>query len=119
MIATESSFNSKANAFAGKRAGYARGLMQVTDQTVKYLAGHRKELRNHLLHLEQDDLYDSNINIAAGVRWLFRKKQIADAKFKGSSWLETVMLYKGYRSMNNPRVKRFIRLYERIKSEKI
>ena len=102
MIATESSFNPKAKAFAGKRAGYARGLMQVTDQTVKYLAGHRKELRNHLLHLDQDDLYDPNANIAAGVRWLYRKKQIADVKFKGASWLETIMLYKGYRSMNHP-----------------
>lgn len=118
MIATESSFNPKAKAYAGKRAGHARGLMQVTDQTVKYLAGHRKELRNHLLHLEQDDLYDPNVNIAAGVRWLYRKKQIADAKFKEASWLETIMLYKGYRSMNHPQIKIFIRLYERIKSEK-
>lgn len=119
LIATESSFNPKAKNYAGKRSGYARGLMQVTELTVKYLAGHRKELRNHLLHIEQDDLFDPNINISAGVRWLFRKKQIADAKFKGASWLETVMLYKGRRSMNHKEVKEFIRLYERIKNEKL
>lgn len=38
MIATESSFDSKSTAFAGKRAGHARGLMQVTEpwQVKKY-----------------------------------------------------------------------------------
>ena len=118
MIFTESSFNTKAKAFAGKRAGYAIGLMQVTEQTVKYLQGHRKEIRNHFVNIDSTDLYDPVINIAAGTRWLFRKKQIADAKFGNASWLETVMLYKGYRSMNHKQVKKFIREYERIKSEK-
>lgn len=119
MIATESSFNPKSKAYAGKRAGHALGLMQVTEQTAKYLAGHRKELRNHLIHINEDDLYDPIINIAAGTRWLYRKKQIADVKFKGASWLETIMLYKGYRTMNHPQIKKFIKLYERIKSEEI
>ena len=118
MIFTESSFNPKAKAFAGKRAGDAIGLMQVTEQTVKYLQGHRKEIRNHFVNIDSTDLYDPVINIAAGTRWLFRKKQIADAKFGNASWLETVMLYKGYRSMNHKQVKKFIREYERIKSEK-
>ncbi|MBT4791724.1 MAG: transglycosylase SLT domain-containing protein [Halobacteriovoraceae bacterium] len=118
MIATESSFNSRAEAFAGKRAGHARGLMQVTDITLKYLKGHKTEARNQLVELDEDDMYDPVLNIAAGVRWLYRKKQIADAKFEEPSWLKSVMLYKGYRSMNNKNVKKFIRLYERIKSEK-
>lgn len=119
MIAAESSFNSKAKAYAGKRAGSARGLMQVTDQTVKFLKGHKTEARDHLVILDEDDMYDPILNICAGVRWLHRKKQIADAKFDGASWLETVMLYKGYRSMNHEQIKKFIGLYERIKSEKI
>ena len=118
MIATESSFDPKAKAYAGKRAGYALGLMQVTEQTVKYLGGYRRELRNNLIHIDQKDLYDPVINIAAGTRWLYRKKQIADVKFKGASWLETIMLYKGYKTMNHSQIKKFIKLYERIKSEK-
>lgn len=118
MIATESSFNPKAEAYAGKRAGHARGLMQVTDQTVKYLKGHKTEARDHIVSLDEDDMYDPVLNIAAGVRWLYRKKQIADARFDGASWLETVMLYKGYRSMNHKQIIKFIGLYERIKSEK-
>ena len=117
MIAIESSFKPNAKAFAGKRAGYARGVMQVTDQTLKYLAGHRKELRNQHIILEQADMNDPILNIAAGTRWLFRKKEIADARSKESTWLETVMLYKGYRSLNHKQVNKFIKLYERIKSE--
>jgi len=118
MIATESSFRPNSKAFAGKRAGYARGLMQVTDQTLKYLKGHKTEAKNHVVILTEGDMTDPVLNIAAGVRWLFRKKQIADSKFQGASWLETVMLYKGYRSMNHKQIKKFIGLYERIKSEK-
>jgi hypothetical protein len=118
MIATESSFNTKAKAYAGKRAGYARGLMQVTDQTLKYLKGHKTEARDHLVILTQKDMSDPILNIVAGIRWLYRKKQIADAKFSGASWLETIMLYKGYRTMNHEQIKKFMRLYERIKSEK-
>lgn len=120
MIATESSFNTKAKAFAGKRAGYARGLMQVTDQTLKYLKGHKTETRNQTIIFDEDDMTDPTLNIAAGVRWLYRKKEISDSRYKGeSSWLKSVMLYKGYRSMNHKQVQKFIRLYERIKSENI
>ena len=119
MIATESSFNTKSKAFAGKRAGYARGLMQVTDQTLKYLKGHKTEARNQTIILDEEDMNDPVLNIAAGVRWLYRKKEIADSRYKGeSSWLKSVMLYKGYRSMNHKQVQKFIGLYERIKSEK-
>ncbi|MBG59290.1 MAG: hypothetical protein CMJ16_02410 [Peredibacter sp.] len=119
MIATESSFNVKAKAFAGKRAGHARGLMQVTDQTLKFLKGHKTEARDQLIILDEDDMTDPVLNIVAGVRWLYRKKEIADARYKDeSSWLKSVMLYKGYRSMNHKQVQKFIRLYERIKSEK-
>ena len=119
MIATESSFNIKAKAYAGKKAGYARELMQVTDRTLKFLKGHKTEARNHLVILDEDDMTDPILNIAAGVRWLYRKKEIADSRYKSeSSWLRSVMLYKGYRTMNHKQVKKFIRLYERIKSEK-
>lgn len=119
MIATESSFDPKSENYAGKRAGHARGLMQVTDQTLKYLKGHKTEARDHLVILDEDDMYDPILNICTGVRWLYRKKQIADSRFDGASWLETVMLYKGYRTMNHKQIKKFIKLYERIKSEKI
>ena len=118
LIATESSFNPEAKKKASKQAGMARGLMQVTDQTLKFLSGEKKELKNHFVIIDQKEAYDPNLNIASGVRWLFRKKEIADAKFKNASWFEVVMLYKSYRSLNNDRMKKFIRLYEKVKHEK-
>ena len=68
MIATESSFNPRAKAYAGKRAGYARGLMQVTDQTIKYLKGHKTEAKNHFVNVDQDDMYPNrNLGILSKV----------------------------------------------------
>ena len=117
LMLTESSFDPKVKEFAGKRAGYAYGLMQVTEQTIKFLAGHKKEIRNHLLYINLDDLFDPIINIAAGIRWLFRKKEIADAKLKGkASWLETLRFYKGYPSMNGRGMINFMREYEKFRN---
>ena len=118
LIISESSFNPRSKNFASKRAGYAFGLMQVTEQTVKFLAGHRKEIRNHFLYIDQKDLFDPVINIAAGIRGLFRKKEIANAKLGDASWLETIRFYKGYPTMNGRGVRYFMRYYENVKSKR-
>ena len=47
----------------------------------------------------------------------FRKKEIADAKFKNPSWLEVIMLYKSYKTLDHKKMKEFIRLYEKVKHE--
>ncbi len=79
LIMTESSFRPKKNnRLNEKRTAY--GLMQIMTQTMKYLGGYRKELRNHLLQIDLKDINDPVLNIAAGVRWLFRKKEITDAR---------------------------------------
>lgn len=118
LIATESSFNTEAHNNAGKRAGKARGLMQVTDQTLKFLSGEKKELKNHFVIIDQKEAFDPNLNIAAGIRWLFRKKEIADVKFSGASWIEAVMLYKSYKSLDHKKMKEFNNLYDKVKHEK-
>jgi len=51
--------------------------MQITDYTLKLIQENQKELRNHAFNLKRDDLFDSNVNICVGVRWLFRKREIA------------------------------------------
>ena len=116
LILTESSFRPKIKEFASRGAGYAFGIMQVTEETVKFLAGHKNEIRNHFIHIDQKDLFDPSVNIAAGIRWLFRKKEIADAKLGEASWIETIMFYKGYRTMNGNGVRNFIREYEKLKN---
>lgn len=96
LIATESGFDPAAwNHEKGKRAAY--GLMQVTNATVQLLKDPR-ELRDHFVNLDQNDMKDPNLSICAGVRWLFRKKDLAQVRLKRSAtWREAVREYKGYK----------------------
>ncbi len=84
---------------AGKKIGYARGLMQVTDGTLKILRDEKGELKDHLVNLYQKDMNNPNLSIAAGVRWIFRKKETASARLKKeATWDEAVAEYKSYLS---------------------
>ena len=94
LIGTESSFNPNADTKI-KGSGRARGLMQVTDGTRKILKDEEGELDEHLLTLSDKDAYDPNLNIAAGVRWLFHKRKLASAKLKReATWMEAAFEYK-------------------------
>ncbi len=97
LIATESGFRARAKTRAGKRAGFARGLMQVTDWTQEILSDEEGELSDHLVNVDQGDLLDPNANIAAGIRWLFRKQETASARLgREATWYEAVADYKAY-----------------------
>ena len=116
LIASESSFNSKA---WNKRKGLERadGLMQITHRTLQYLKDNFKELRDHYINLNPKDMLDPNLSICAGVRWLFRKKEIADSKtIGGASWIDAVGKYKRY-EMDSPRMKEFIDIYKELKKQ--
>lgn len=115
LIATESSFNPKADT-KEKGAGRARGLMQITDGTRKILKDEEGELKDHLLTLSDKDAYNPNLNIAAGVRWLYQKQKLASAKLKReATWMETAFEYKGV--LGKPRTKRDERSYAEIKAK--
>lgn len=66
LISTESDFNSKAKILASK-GNWARGLLQLTDQTLRILRDEKGELKNFLLNIDQEDATDPNLNIAAGI----------------------------------------------------
>jgi hypothetical protein len=90
LIATESSFILKP-----KEHKYVYGLMQITGRAHQYLGGANKELRDHFFSVSTDELIDASCNIAAGVRWLFRKKQTASALLdREATWEETIEDYK-------------------------
>ena len=85
--------------------------MQVTDGTLKLLSEKSSELKDHFVNLDREDMEDPNLAICAGVRWLFRKKEIADARSKTSvndSWRNAVLLYKNYKS-TDPKMEEFDR----------
>ena len=115
LITTESSFNPNAwNGKKGKRC--ARGLMQVTNESVALLQWGSKELKDHFVNLKDEDMADPNLTICAGIRWLFRKREIAESRYKDLTWPKVVMLYKKYRSMNDPEMQRFMHTYEALKT---
>ena len=72
----------------------ARGLLQVTDSSRIMLDGGVAELSDHFVHVGLKEMTDPVLNIAAGTRWLFRKKQIADSEGNKKGWIGAVMKYK-------------------------
>ena len=73
LIASESGFDP--NILANKKnSNSARGLTQITNDSRKLLGGGKGGLKDHLITVTKEDLNDPNINICAGVRWLFEKK---------------------------------------------
>ena len=96
LMATESGFDPKTDNKINKKI-HAHGLMQIRNETMKYLGDYHGELKDYLVHLTHDNLYDPSANICAGIRWLFRKKITASSKSGHSAtWEEAVIDYKGY-----------------------
>ncbi len=96
LIRTESDFKEKAKILASK-GNWARGLMQITDETIGILKNERGELKDFLINIDQKEAFDPNLNICAGVRWLFQKKRLLEHRLKrDASWEETAMEYKAY-----------------------
>ena len=117
LIASESSFNPNAyNGLKGDNA--ARGLMQVLNKSVQLLKN-SKELRDHFVNLDEDDMKDPNLTICAGIRWLFRKKQILESRRKQKvSWRDAVADYKGVKPDEKKLMPRFDSYYNALKGIK-
>ncbi len=125
LIATESDFDPMAIALASK-GNWARGLTQVTDQTLKILSDEKGEIRDHLVNIDQKEAYDPNLNIATGIRWLFHKKHLLQSRVgRPVSWEDAVMEYKSYTkdiAAKKPKALKkqteFIEKYQRLKGKK-
>lgn len=97
LMASESTFNPRPKDGVAGKNDFARGLLQVTDGTRKILKDEKGELRDHLLTITQEEIYDPNLNICAGVRWLFQKRKLAANRLKRpASWEEAALEYKSY-----------------------
>ena len=95
LIASESGFN-PLKLSDKKDANSARGLMQITNDTRKILRDESGELTDHFVSVTKKELNDPNVNICSGVRWLFRKRDLASAKLRRkATWTEAAEEYKG------------------------
>jgi uncharacterized protein with HEPN domain len=120
LLASESSFQKDSN--RGKRNA-AKGLSQLLPATLNYLRGEKNELADHHFEFEDKDAFDPSFNIAAGIRWLYRKRETASARLKrNATWEESVAEYKDYlwRKLKNPKQKqegmeKFKDLYGKLK----
>ncbi len=57
------------------------------------------EIKDHYVTATRDELNDPNVNICAGVRWLFHKQALASSRLKrNATWPEAVYEYKGLSS---------------------
>lgn len=101
LIASESSFRpeqdtSQHTPEKNKKIGYAHGLMQITDITLKIIGEHKGEIKDHLIYLTHKEIMDPSANICVGVRWLFTKKTIAAQRIDHTAtWDDAVAEYKG------------------------
>lgn len=98
LMASESGFRKNPPLVsAGKKEGYARGLLQITDGTLKTLKNSNGELTDYLLQPNTKQLLEPSANICAGVRWLFQKRKLAISRLRREvSWIESVAEYKSY-----------------------
>lgn len=96
LIASESSFDPKAGHKQSKQKRGAIGLIQVMPKTVSILKDYNGEIKEHYISVSYEDLIDPSVSVAAGIRWLFRKKALAEKKLKRKvTWYEAVLDYKG------------------------
>jgi hypothetical protein len=102
LIASESGFDPDIiNPKNPPKIGPARGLMQLTDFTLRILHGHEVELRDHFVYLSHATVMDPSANICAGARWLFQKRAVAKERYAKVdpnhivTWVDAVAEYKG------------------------
>lgn len=94
---SESSFNLSVKNARVSTNNFARGPLQITDETRKILADEKGELKDHYLTLTAKDVLQPELAVPAAIRWLFYKKDRASA-FLGreATWDEAVAHYKAY-----------------------
>lgn len=124
LISSETDFRVKVKRLASP-GNWARGLMQVTDETLNILRDEKGELKNFLINVDRQDIHDPNLNISAGIRWLFHKKALLERRLKRQvTWERAAMEYKGYTKQLNRKEKsavhqwnKFLERYEKLKND--
>ena len=98
----------------------ARGIAQITKQTFKTLQDPKGETKDFIFYkIRQKDLLDPGIAIPMAVRWLFRKKKLANHKLKRDPTIEELILeYKGLlkskTSLKDKALENFRKNYEQL-----
>ena len=96
LMESESTFKPKAFAKNKKAIGIARGLIQITEATLRILKDRKGEIKDHYIDIDKEELFTPSKNICASIRWLFRKREILQKRLgRSPTWPEVVVEYKG------------------------
>lgn len=97
LFYSESSFNPSVKDVRLRGGNFARGPMQITDETRKVLADEKGEIRDHFITLTAKDARIPELAIPAAIRWLFHKQKGASGYLgREATWEEAVAHYKAY-----------------------
>ncbi|MCE3011363.1 MAG: transglycosylase SLT domain-containing protein [Proteobacteria bacterium] len=101
----------------------AIGIAQITSETFKALQDPNGEVKDFIFSdIRKKDLKDPNINIPMAIRWLHRKKRLAEGKLGRAATSEEIILeYKGLlkssSSLKNKALENFRKNYGQLKSK--
>jgi hypothetical protein len=115
LIASESGFEKN------PKNPQAIGIAQMTPETLKILLNPEGEAKEFTFKgIRQKDLKDPEIAIPMGIRWILRKKRLAEGKLRrGATPAEVILEYKGLLRSKTPyqdkALNSFRRYYARLK----
>lgn len=99
------------------------GITQITLETFKALQDPSGEVKEFIFNdIRKKDLKDPSINIPMAIRWLFRKKRLAEGKLGRAADAEEIILeYKGLlrskTDFKNSALKKFRKHYAELKKK--
>ncbi len=92
----------------------AFGIAQITPETFKALQDPKGEIKDFIFNdIRKKDLKDPNINIPMAIRWLHRKKRLAEGKLGRAATSEEIILeYKGLLKSKSDEKKRALKNFK-------
>lgn len=92
----------------------AFGIAQITPETFKALQDPKGEVKDFIFNdIRKKDLKDPNINIPMAIRWLHRKKRLAEGKLSRAATSEEIILeYKGLLKSKSDEKKRALKNFK-------
>jgi hypothetical protein len=92
----------------------AFGIAQITPETFKALQDPKGEVKDFIFNdIRKKDLKNPNINISMAIRWLHRKKRLAEGKLGRAATSEEIILeYKGLLKSKSDEKKRALKNFK-------
>lgn len=97
----------------------ATGIIKITPDTFQILQNQKGEVKEFIFrNIRKKDLKDPAINIPVGIRWLYRKKRLADGRLgRAANHEEIILEYKGLLKSTSDYKKSALKKYRKSYAE--